>query len=121
MVDLAGCILAILLLILFPGSAPLAWICTVLLGFSIAAILPSSLTFAGENMDVTGRVMRWFIIGIGAGNMFFPWLIGQFFEKRGPVVMPIINQTALLIAYALLIYMVVLIRTKKQPGQNNPL
>jgi FHS family Na+ dependent glucose MFS transporter 1 len=112
MVDLAGSMLAVVLLLVYPHSSPAAWIATTILGFSIAAILPSSLTFAGENMDVTGRVMRWFIIGIGAGNMFFPWLVGQFFEKIGPAVMPIVNVSALTLASALLMYMAVLTKTK---------
>jgi len=112
MVDLAGCILAVLLLLAFPSISLVAWIATVMLGFSIAAILPSSLTYAGENMDVTGRVMRWFIIGIGVGNMFFPWLIGQFFEKKGPVVLPLINMAALVLACGLFVYIIFLVRWK---------
>ena len=114
LVDLAGCILAVVLLLAFPNSSAVAWVGTIILGFSIAAILPSSLTFAGENMDITGRVMRWFIIGIGVGNMFFPWLIGQFFEKKGPAVMPLINLIALVLACGLLFHMIVLTRLRKQ-------
>ena len=115
LVDLAGCILAVLLLLTFPNISLVAWVATAILGFSIAAILPSSLTYAGENMDVTGRVMRWFIIGIGVGNMFFPWLIGQFFEKKGPVVLPLINMAALMLACGLLVYIIFLVRMKRQP------
>jgi FHS family Na+ dependent glucose MFS transporter 1 len=115
LVDLSGCILAVLLLLAFPNISLVAWIATAILGISIAAILPSSLTYAGENMDVTGRVMRWFIIGIGAGNMFFPWLIGQFFEKKGPVVLPLINMAALVLACGLFVYIIFLVRMKRQP------
>jgi FHS family Na+ dependent glucose MFS transporter 1 len=114
LVDLAGCILAVLLLLAFPNISLVAWVATAILGFSIAAILPSSLTYAGENLDVTGRVMRWFIIGIGAGNMFFPWLIGQFFEKKGPVVLPLINMAALVLACGLFVYIIFLVRMKRQ-------
>ncbi len=64
-------------------------------------------------MDITGRVMRWFITGIGVGNMFFPWLIGQFFETTGPSVMPLINLIAFILALGLLINMLVLTRMKK--------
>ena len=114
LVDLAGCILAVLLLLAFPTVSLVSWIATAILGFSVAAILPSSLTYAGENLDVTGRVMRWFIIGIGAGNMFFPWLIGQFFEKRGPVVLPLVNMAALVLACGLFVYIIFLVRMKRQ-------
>lgn len=64
-------------------------------------------------MDITGHVMRWFITGIGVGNMFFPWLIGQFFETTGPSVMPLINLIAFILALGLLINMLVLTRMKK--------
>jgi FHS family Na+ dependent glucose MFS transporter 1 len=114
LVDLAGCIFAVILLLAFPKSSHIAWIGTIILGFSIAALLPTSLTFAGENMDITGRVMRWFIIGIGVGNMFFPWLIGQFFETKGPSVMPLINLITFILALGLLINMLVLTRVKKK-------
>ena len=114
LVDLAGCILAVLLLLAFPKYSLASWIATAILGFSVAAILPSSLTYAGENLDVTGRVMRWFIIGIGAGNMFFPWLIGQFFEKQGPVVLPLVNMAALVLACGLFVYIIFLVRMKRQ-------
>jgi MFS family permease len=113
LLDLVGCIFAVILLLAFPYSSNVAWIGTIILGFSIAALLPASLSFAGENMDITGRVMRWFIIGIGVGNMFFPWLIGQFFEKQGPRVMPIINLITFILSLGLLVNMLVLTRVRK--------
>jgi FHS family Na+ dependent glucose MFS transporter 1 len=113
LVDLAGCIFAMILLLLFQRSSHVAWTGTIILGFSIAALLPSSLTFAGENIDITGRVMRWFIIGIGVGNMVFPWLIGQFFETRGPSVLPLVNLITFILALGLLVNMLVLTRLKK--------
>jgi fucose permease len=116
LLDLVGCIFAVILLLAVPYSSNAAWIGTIILGFSIAALLPTSLTFAGENMDITGRVMRWFIIGIGVGNMFFPWLIGQFFETQGPRIMPLINLITFILALGLFVIMLVLTRMKKQTG-----
>jgi FHS family Na+ dependent glucose MFS transporter 1 len=110
--DLGGCILAVVLLLAFPYSSRLVWVATFILGFSIAALLPTSLTFAGENMAISGRIMRWFIIGIGVGNMFFPWLVGQLFESQGPRILPLINVTTLILALGLLINMLVRTRLK---------
>ncbi len=114
LVDLVGCICAVTLLLAFPLSSYSAWIGTIVLGFSIAALIPTSITFAKENMDISGRVMSWFVIGIGGGNMFFPWLIGQLFESKGPIILPVINLITFILALGLLINMLVLTRMKKQ-------
>ncbi len=60
------------------------------MGMSMASIFPTSINFAERNMDITGRITSWFFIGGSIGSMFFPWLIGQFFEKTGPQIMIII-------------------------------
>lgn len=114
LVDLVGCICAMTLLLAFPLSAYSAWIGTIVLGFSIAALIPTSITFAEKNMDISGRVMSWFVIGIGGGFMFSPWLIGQLFESKGPIILPIINLITFILALGLLINMLVLARMKKQ-------
>jgi FHS family Na+ dependent glucose MFS transporter 1 len=114
LVDLVGCICAVTLLLAFPLSAYFAWIGTIVLGFSIAALIPTTITFAEENMDISGRVMSWFIIGIGGGFMFFPWLIGQLFESKGPIILPVINLITFILALGLLINMLVVTRMKKR-------
>ncbi len=116
LVDLFGCICAVTLLLAFPLSPYCAWIGAIVLGFSIAALLPTSITFAQENIDISGRVMSWFVIGIGAGNMFFPWMIGQLFESKGPIILPVINLITFILAMGLLINMLVVVRMKKQKG-----
>jgi fucose permease len=116
LVYLAGCIFAVILLLAFPRSSRLVWAGTVALGFSTSALIPSTLTFAEERIDITGRVMSWFIIGIGGGNMFFPWLTGQLFETLGPSIMPVINLTALVLALGLLIHMLFTTGVKEQAG-----
>jgi fucose permease len=114
LVDLAGCICAVTLLLAFPLSSYSAWIGTIVLGFSIAALIPTSITFAEKNMDISGRVMSWFVIGISGGFMFFPWLIGQLFEVKGPVILPVINLITFILALGLLINMLVVTKRKKQ-------
>jgi len=101
---LSGCILAVLLLLLGGASVPTAWAATILLGFSISALVPVTFTFAGENMPITGQVTSWLVIGIGAGNMFFPWFVGQLFESAGPAVLPVTNLITLFIALILILY-----------------
>ena len=102
-VYLYGCILAVILLLLGRNSVMLTWIGTILLGISISTLIPSTFTFAKENMDITGKVTRWLVIGLGAGNMFFPWFIGQLFEPVGEIILPVINLITFLVALLLIL------------------
>jgi len=102
-VDLLGCMAAVIILLLFPASVQAVWIGTILLGFFIASLIPQTFTFAGGVMDISGKVASWFVIGLGAGNLFFPWLIGQLFEPRGAVALPIVNLFTFVLALGLLV------------------
>jgi FHS family Na+ dependent glucose MFS transporter 1 len=102
-VYLYGCILAVILLLLGRNSVMLTWIGTILLGISISTLIPSTFTFAKENMDITGKVTSWLVIGLGAGNMFFPWFIGQLFEPVGEIMLPVINLITFLAALLLIL------------------
>jgi FHS family Na+ dependent glucose MFS transporter 1 len=102
-VYLYGCILAVILLLLGRNSVMLTGIGTILLGISISTLIPSTFTFAKENMDITGKVTSWIVIGFGAGNMFFPWFIGQLFEPVGEIMLPVINLITFLAALLLIL------------------
>jgi FHS family Na+ dependent glucose MFS transporter 1 len=82
--DLIGCLLSIGLIALFPGSIPVVWLGTLGLGFFMAAFFPTTITYAGQRMQINGKVSGWFFVGAGAGGMVIPWLIGQLFESIGP-------------------------------------
>ncbi len=87
-IDLIGCITAAALVVVFPHSRYIVWGGTVLMGLSIASLFPTTINYAERNMDITGRVTSWFLVGGGIGSMFFPWFVGQRFESSGPVFMP---------------------------------
>ena len=83
LVDLAGCIVSVGLILLFPASAAMLWLGTVLFGISQASIFPTFLTLAEERMHVTGTIAGLFLVGAGVGGMVLPWLIGQAFVRVG--------------------------------------
>jgi len=60
------------------------WAGTLGLGFFMASFFPTTVTLAGQKMQITGQVSGWFFVGAGAGGMILPWLIGQLFEAIGP-------------------------------------
>lgn len=85
--DLFGCAISTLIIILWKESSTALWIGTVGLGISMASIFPTILMLAGESMQITGSITGWFLVGSGAGSMLLPWLIGQIFAFTGPQAM----------------------------------
>src|SRR5687767_26324 len=81
--DFAGCILSVGLILLFPQSSFVLWLGTILFGISQASIFPTFLTLAEERMHVTGTIAGLFLVGAGIGGMILPWLIGQAFVQVG--------------------------------------
>ena len=82
--DLTGCLLSMLVILLFPDSLPALAIGTAGLGLSMASMFPNMLVYAELRMPLSGLVTSWFFVGVGAGAMILPWLIGQLFERVGP-------------------------------------
>lgn len=87
LLDFAGCIISMGLILFFQGSATILWIGTILFGISQASIFPTFLTLAEERMHITGTVTGLFLVGAGMGGMILPWLIGQVFVQIGATAM----------------------------------
>jgi FHS family Na+ dependent glucose MFS transporter 1 len=86
-VDLLGCLASLLLLVIWPDSLAAVILCTIGIGLSMASIFPTTIVWAERQMTITGRSARWFFVAAGAGGMFLPWLVGQYFETVGPQIM----------------------------------
>lgn len=82
--DLAGCLVSLAIILLWPGSPLAIWIGVLGVGLSIASVFPTTLSLAERRMVITGQMTGWFFVGASAGAMFLPWLIGQLFEAGGP-------------------------------------
>jgi FHS family Na+ dependent glucose MFS transporter 1 len=82
--DLIGCGVGILIIMIWKDSVPALWIGTIALGLSIASMFPTSMMLASERMTISGAITGWFLVGSGIGGMFLPWLIGQIFAHAGP-------------------------------------
>jgi FHS family Na+ dependent glucose MFS transporter 1 len=98
--DLFGCVLSLIIILLFPGQLLAIWIGTMGTGLAMASIFPTTITLAERNMMVTGKVTGWFFVGVGAGGIILPWVIGQLFERVGPTVMMIAILSNLILAIA---------------------
>ncbi|MCU0294241.1 MAG: MFS transporter, partial [Thermoanaerobaculaceae bacterium] len=78
-IDLLGAAAAIALIALLPDSTPALWIGTIVLGMSIASMIPSSINYAGERMPITGQITALFLIGGSAGSTVLPLIVGRLY------------------------------------------
>lgn len=82
--DLIGCAVSTIIIMLWKESNVALWIGTFGLGVSMASIFPTLMMLAGERMQITGTITGWFLVGSGGGSMLLPWLIGQIFAFTSP-------------------------------------
>lgn len=113
LVDVSGAILGLGLIYLFPERTAFLWLGTIILGFSVASLFPTMLTFADGLLSMTGRVTSIFFISGSMGSILLPWLIGRFVEDLGPrFIIQVLYLTLLLAAVIFVILMQV---SKKKP------
>jgi len=111
--DLAGCLVAFVILLVWPASSLALWVGTILMGLSIASIFATGMAFAEQRLSLTGAMIGWILVGGGIGGMVFPWLIGQLFERISPrITMPVLL-TSTLIAFGLLLALILPLRKKE--------
>jgi MFS transporter, FHS family, Na+ dependent glucose transporter 1 len=104
--DLAGCLVSLGVLLIWPGSLAVVVLSTAGLGFFMASIFPTLIVWTERQMTLTGRTTGWMFTGAGAGGMFLPWLVGQLFERVGPPVMTwiiLVDLLACALVYAVLV------------------
>ncbi len=89
-VDLFGCLAALILILLWRDSAIALWAGAIGLGLFMASIFPTTLMLAGERMPVSGAMTGWFLAGASIGGMSLPWAMGQAFVRLGPGTMPLL-------------------------------
>jgi FHS family Na+ dependent glucose MFS transporter 1 len=101
--DLAGCLVTVGLLLVWPSSVPVLWLATLGLGLSMASIFPTTMDLAARYLKMTGRMTSGFIVGGYAGSMTLPWLVGLLLETYGPWVVPVTLLVDLLLATVVLV------------------
>ena len=114
--NLAGCLVSVGLALAFPHSALALWISAVGTGLSMASIFPTLMNLAGRRLPLSGQITSLFFVGSSLGAMFWPWLIGQFFEPVGPHVAMVLTFIALLLD---VVVFTLLMISAPQPGAPN--
>ncbi len=110
--DCAGALLSLLAMLLWPRSLAAVIFTSAALGFALASIYPTSMSYSGEIMMLSGKITGLFAIGNSAGSMLIPWIIGQLFERAGPQSMTTVLVVDMLIA--LFVLLALANRTKRE-------
>ncbi len=107
--NLLGCLVGVGVIWGWSQSVWALWLGVIVVGLFVAPLFATLMSFAGQIVPLTGRVAGLLFIGISAGGMVAPWLIGQLFEQIGPQVM-LWTLTTILLA-GLIIFAVLYART----------
>lgn len=97
---LSGALLSMGILLLGQSSSTALWVGTIGLGLSMSVIFPTTIALAEHTLSLSGQMTSYFFVGASLGAMTVPWLIGQMFERIGPVVTMITIFITLLVAVA---------------------
>jgi len=103
LIDFAGCLISLGLILAFSASLAALWLGTLGLGLSMAAIFPTMLTFSEHRLRLSGKVSGIIFGASNLGGMTIPLLTGQVFEAAGPQGTMIVLFLDLLIAAAIFI------------------
>jgi len=75
---------------------------TLVIGASFASVYPTMFSFAGNRLNVSGRVAGFFVMGGSFGSMLFPFLAGLMFERSGAKSLILLNSVMVISALAVL-------------------
>ena len=117
-IDLVGAAVGIGLVLLLPDSTAALWAGTIVLGMSIASLIPSSINFAGERMPITGQITALFLVGGSLGSTVLPLIVGQLYGDA-PTQRPemMVYVTAAAIAAAIVLFAAMTVHTRRRDGE----
>ena len=108
--DLVGSLFAAIFLLGFPGSSTILWVCSALMGVSLASVFPTAITWGEQYMTFTGRSATVFVIGASLGEMVIPLLVGHF----GPLSLMTVSVVIIMSACAVFAVMFVRVRWRER-------
>jgi len=83
--NLSGGLISLAVILLWPASHIALWIGALGLGWSLASVFPTMLTFANQHLALKGMETSWFFVSAGLGAMLTPWGLSRFIEGGRPI------------------------------------
>ncbi|XP_022791487.1 major facilitator superfamily domain-containing protein 4A-like isoform X1 [Stylophora pistillata] len=85
LVDLIGCLVSSLLMLVFRASESALWMGTSTFGLFMSNVFPTSVALAEQYFNVTGTVTCMFVVSAAIGEMIIPLIVGKVFDYVGPM------------------------------------
>lgn len=85
LVDLIGCLVSSLLMLVFRASESALWMGTSTFGLFMSNVFPTSVALAEQYFNVTGTVTCMFVVSAAIGEMIIPLIVGKVFDYVGPI------------------------------------
>ena len=82
--DLLGCVIgSSILVFLAPSVHAWLWVGTSIVGLSMAAVFPSTMSWAETFMHISGKTASILVVGASLGEMTIPFTIGTLMQHKG--------------------------------------
>ncbi|XP_073228896.1 major facilitator superfamily domain-containing protein 4A-like [Porites lutea] len=85
LVDLIGCLVSSLLMLIFRASESALWMGTSTFGLFMSNVFPTSVALAEQYFNVTGTVTCMFVVSAAIGEMIIPLIVGKVFDYVGTI------------------------------------
>ncbi|KAM7432889.1 glucose transmembrane transporter [Porites harrisoni] len=85
LVDLIGCLVSSLLMLIFRASESALWMGTSTFGLFMSNVFPTSVALAEQYFNVTGTVTCMFVVSAAIGEMIIPLIVGKVFDYVGAI------------------------------------
>eukprot|EP01084_Bolivina_argentea_P034835 64521_1 len=82
-IDLIGCVISMLLFIIFDGNMLIGWIASVLFGMFMASIYASIFVVAEKTVKISGKYASFIVFGSSCGEFIIPTLEGNIMDYFG--------------------------------------
>ena len=111
--DLLGCIIGASILVFVSTSVQAwLWIGTSLLGLCMAAVFPSTMSWAETFMHISGRTASVLVVGASLGEMTIPLAIGTLMQRNGADVF--LEAIFVIILLAIIVFIIASVLAKRQ-------
>lgn len=79
LINLIGCIIAPIVILIFPNSMPVLWAAIGFYGFFMASSFPTAFVVAESMINISGSIASLFVVGSGLGEIIIPTIVSELF------------------------------------------
>ncbi|CAF1082104.1 unnamed protein product, partial [Didymodactylos carnosus] len=118
-IDLFGCLLSLVLILIFHRSVTILWVASIIYGLFVGSIYASAINWTEHRIKMTGKILSALAVGGSSGDAIIPLSVGFAISSRriGPLGFIIIPVIVTVLATALIFILILCI---PEPEQSKP-